>query len=353
MDAKNHHAHTSGKTGKGKRRLILAALFLIMLLICAVSLLIGRYPISFGELIQNIWQRFTGAAGDAVMQSVIFDMRLPRIAAALLTGAALSGSGAAYQGIFRNPMVSPDLLGASAGASCGAALALLMSLPRAFVPVVAFIFGVAAVFFSWSLSAFLGKDRKGVLILVLCGMVVANLFTAGISIIKFVADPNSKLPEITFWLMGGLSAITVREVLMLAVPFVVGGAALMFLRWKLNIMTFGDEEASALGVNTQRTRLFIVLGATLMTSASVAVAGMVGWVGLIIPHLARRITGSDFRFMMPVSILMGASFLLLVDNVARSVYTTEIPISILTSVIGAPLFVILLRRQRHGNGMDS
>ena len=349
MDAKNNHAYIKAKTGKAKQRVILTALLLIVLLVCAFSLVIGRYPIGFGELMFSIWQRITGVPGDAIVQSVIFDMRLPRIAAALLTGAALSGSGAAYQGVFRNPMVSPDLLGASAGASCGAALALLLSLPRAFVPVVAFIFGVAAVFFSWSLSAFLGKDRKGVLILVLCGMVVANLFTAGISIIKFVADPNSKLPEITFWLMGGLSSITVREVLILAVPFAVGGAALMLLRWKMNIMTFGDEEAAALGVNTQRTRLFIVLGATLMTSASVAVAGMVGWVGLIIPHLARRVTGSDFRFMLPVSILMGASFLLLVDNVARSVYTTEIPISILTSVIGAPLFVVLLRHQRHSH----
>lgn len=329
--------------------MVLAALTLAILVSLIVSIMIGRYPISLGELIHNIVLFISGQGDSNATQNVIFDMRLPRIITALLVGASLSASGAAYQGIFNNPMVSPDLLGASAGASCGAALAILLALPTALISVIAFIFGLVAVFFSWSLSSFLSRSRQSTLILVLCGMVVSNLFTAGISIIKFVADPNSKLPEITFWLMGGLSAVGYREVLMLLGPFLIGGSSLLLLRWRLNVMTFGDEEASALGVDTKKTRLWIVLGATLMTSASVAAAGMVGWVGLIIPHLARRVVGPDFRVMLPASILMGASFLLLVDDVARSLYTTEIPISILTSVIGAPLFVILLIHQQHGS----
>jgi len=312
------------------------------------SIRVGRYPISLGEIVNNIYLRIIGQSVADSAQNVIFDMRLPRIFAAILVGASLSGAGAAFQGIFKNPMVSPDILGASAGASCGAALAILLSLPVALIPVLAFFFGLIAVFFSYLLSTLLGTSRDSTLILVLCGMVVANLFTAGISIIKFVADPNSKLPEITFWLMGGLAAVTKKDVIMLLVPFLIGAIILLLMRWRLNIMTFGEEEASALGVDTRNTRIWVIFSATLITAASVAVAGMVGWVGLIIPHLARRVVGPDFRIMLPTSMLMGAAFLLLVDDVARSIYTTEIPISILTSIIGAPLFVVLLLRQKRG-----
>jgi len=328
--------------------LIIAALALFTLAAFAISIMVGRYPVSISELAETISILLSGQTGSGSVWNVIFDMRLPRIVAALIIGSSMAGAGAAYQGIFKNPMVSPDLLGASAGASCGAALAILLSFPTALVPIPAFISGLAAVFFSYSLSAFLGKSRHSTLILVLCGMVVANLFTAGISMIKFVADPNSKLPEITFWLMGGLAGATMRDVLMLLAPFLIGIISLLLLRWKLNIMTFGEEDAAALGVDTRRTRFWVILGATLMTSASVAVAGMVGWVGLIIPHLARRLVGPDYRVMLPVSLLMGASFLLIVDDVARCIYTTEIPISILTSIIGAPLFVMLLRKQSRG-----
>jgi iron complex transport system permease protein len=187
---------------------------------------------------------------------------------------------------------------------------------------------------------------RGVLVLVLSGMVIGNLFQAFVSGVKFVADPNSQLPEITFWLMGELSAVRVGDLLWLALAAIIGTVGLFFLRWKINVMSNGDDEASTLGIEVKRVRLAVVAFATLLTSASVAVAGMVGWVGLIVPHLARFMVGSDQRVLIPASMLLGATFLLLVDDLCRSIYTTEIPLSILTSIIGAPLFIYLIARQR-------
>ena len=331
---------------KHKQVIIIIALALFTFAASIISIMIGRYPISLNELKQVVSSLMRGQIGFGPVWGVILDMRLPRIIGALFVGSSMAMAGAAFQGVFKNPMVSPDLLGASAGASCGAALAILMSFPTALIPVPAFLGGLVSVFFAYMLSVFLDTSRRSTLILILSGMVVANLFSAGISLIKFVADPNSKLPEITFWLMGGLAGVTMREVAILIVPVAIGIVLLFLFRWKLNIMTLGDEEAESLGVNTRRIRFIVILGATLMTSASVAVSGMVGWVGLIVPHLARRLVGPDYRVLLPVSLLMGASFLLIVDDVARCVYTTEIPISILTAVIGVPLFVMLLRKQR-------
>lgn len=333
----------SGATAPDRRRIVgvFVALFVALGVLLVLSLALGRYEFSLDEVASLL-----SGAPDPTSANVLLHLRLPRVVAAVLVGSMLALAGCAYQGLFRNPMVSPDLLGASAGAGFGAALGILLSLGGAGIQVSAFVFGVIAVAVSYLLSQRIARGMNQVLVLVLCGMVVQNLFTAFTSATKFVADPNSQLPEITFWLMGGLANVHEDDLLWLLVPLAVGGTALFALRWRLNVMALGDEEALSLGVDVKKTRLAVVLAATLVTSSAVSVAGMVGWVGLIIPHLARFLVGPDHRVLIPASFLLGGCFLLVVDDVCRSIYTTEIPLSILTAIIGAPLFVYLLFRQR-------
>lgn len=335
------HASDGGAQAPSRKRVaaVISLLVVILLVAFVASLTLGRF-----ELFEALFSDDPTEVQTAV--NVFLIMRLPRVLAAACVGAMLAMAGCAYQGLFRNPMVSPDLLGASAGAGFGAALGLLLSLGGIGVQVSAFVFGCLAVGISYALSQRISRGMSAILVLVLCGMVVQNLFTAFTSAVKFVADPNSQLPEITFWLMGGLANVGTDNVWWLIVPLVVGTAVLFSLRWRLNVMSLGDEEASSLGVDVKRTRLAVVLAATLVTASAVSVAGMVGWVGLIIPHLARFLVGPDHRGLLPASFLLGASFLLVVDDVCRSIYTTEIPISILTAIIGAPLFVYLIFRQR-------
>ena len=325
-----------------RRVLTLAVLCVALVASCALSLSLGRYDLDFGQVLAFFTAPFTGAEVKDADVNVFFTIRLPRVAAALIIGAALSGAGCAFQGIFKNPMVSPDLLGASAGACFGAATGILLSFGSVGMELAAFVMGVVAVAASYALSSVLGRRMGGILVLVLSGLVVGNLFQA----VKFLADPNSQLPEITFWLMGGLANVREEDLAGLGVAFVAGAVGLMALRWRLNVMALGDDEARSLGVDVKRTRLAVIGCATLLTSASVAVAGMVGWVGLIVPHLARFLVGSDHRVLLPASMLLGATFLVLVDDVCRSIYTTEIPLTILTAILGAPLFVYLICRQR-------
>ena len=335
------HASDGGAQAPSRKRVaaVIALLTVILVVAFVASLALGRFEF-FEALFSDDPVEVQTAA------NVMLIMRLPRVLAAACVGAMLAMAGCAYQGLFRNPMVSPDLLGASAGAGFGAALGLLLSLGGIGVQVSAFVFGCLAVGISYALSQRISRGMNAILVLVLCGMVVQNLFTAFTSAVKFVADPNSQLPEITFWLMGGLANVGTDNVWWLIVPLLVGTVVLFALRWRLNVMSLGDEEALALGVDVKRTRLAVVLAATLVTASAVSVAGMVGWVGLIIPHLARFLVGPDHRGLLPASFLLGASFLLVVDDVCRSIYTTEIPISILTAIIGAPLFVYLIFRQR-------
>lgn len=328
-----------------RRAVALAALSVIAVASCVFSLTLGRYDLDFGQVLALLASPFS-EAGAGVDANVFFTIRFPRVAAALLIGAALSGAGCAFQGIFKNPMVSPDLLGASAGACFGAALGILLSFGSAGMELAAFAMGVVAVASSYLLSSVLGRRLGGVLVLVLSGLVVGNLFQAFTSAVKFLADPNSQLPEITFWLMGGLANVREADLLGLGAAFTIGAMGLMALRWRINVMALGDDEARSLGIDVKRTRLAVIGCATLLTSASVAVAGMVGWVGLIVPHLARFLVGSDYRVLLPASMLLGGSFLVLVDDVCRSIYTTEIPLTILTAILGAPLFVYLICRQR-------
>ncbi len=328
------------------RVLVIVVLAVLLVVATLVSLSLGRYSLDFSQVWALVCAPFSASEQESVDANVFFMMRAPRVVAAMLIGAALSGAGCAYQGIFKNPMASPDLLGASAGACFGAALGILLSFGSVGIEIAAFVSGVIAVGVSCALSSAIGRRMGGVLVLVLSGLVVGNLFQAFTSAVKFLADPNSQLPEITFWLMGGISLAREDNLVALVVAFAVGCVGLLVLGWRINVLSLGDEEALSLGVDVSRTRLLVIGFATLLTSASVAVAGMVGWVGLIIPHLARFLVGSDQRVLLPASMLLGATFLLVVDDVCRSIYTTEVPLSILTAIIGAPLFVYLACRQR-------
>lgn len=341
-----------GAGGSSPRRKAAAVAGLAVVLVVAVlfSLALGRYEISLRDMFAIITGKLACAPAtwDATEEYVLLHVRLPRIAGAVLVGASLAAAGTVYQGIFRNPMVSPDILGASAGACFGAALGILLSLSDIGVELLAFAMGLLAVIIAYSFSSAIGHRLDDVLALVLSGMVVGNLFQAFTSGVKFVADPNSQLPEITFWIMGSLANVHEGNIPVLAGVFAVSAVAIATICWRLNVLSCGDDEALALGVNVSRTRKVAIIASTLLTSASVAISGMVGWVGLIIPHLTRLLVGSDHRVSVPASMLMGASFLLVVDDLCRSIYTTEIPLSILTSLIGAPLFIYLMMKSRRG-----
>ena len=306
------------------------------------SLLLGRYALSPGQLLHMLWTKVTGGAADWPLSDdkVVFAVRLPRVAAAALVGAALAVSGAAYQGMFRNPMVSPDILGASTGAGFGAAVAILLGAGYFGISAAAFCCGLLAVAAAWLVSR-LSRTNQTVT-LILAGMMISSLFSAGTSFVKLVADTQQQLPAITYWLMGSLSSIKDKDVLFLSIPVTLGMVPLLVLRWRMNLLTLGEEEAQSMGVNTRRLRGTVIVCATLLTSASVAVSGMIGWVGLVIPHFCRMLFGYDYRRLIPAGALFGASFLLIVDDIARLVTTGELPLGILTAFVGAPLFVYLI-----------
>lgn len=322
-----------------RRFAVLGAVFLAVLL---GSLLLGRYALSPGQLLHMLWTKVTGGAADWPLSDdkVVFAVRLPRVAAAALVGAALAVSGAAYQGMFRNPMVSPDILGASTGAGFGAAVAILLGAGYFGISAAAFCCGLLAVAAAWLVSR-LSRTNQTVT-LILAGMMISSLFSAGTSFVKLVADTQQQLPAITYWLMGSLSSIKDKDVLFLSIPVALGMVPLLVLRWRMNLLTLGEEEAQSMGVNTRRLRGAVIVCATLLTSASVAVSGMIGWVGLVIPHFCRMLFGYDYRRLIPAGALFGAAFLLAVDDIARLVTTGELPLGILTAFVGAPLFVYLI-----------
>jgi len=285
-------------------------------------------------------------ASDESLDTALFHIRLPRIVVVLLVGGALSIAGASYQGMFKNPLVSPDLLGASAGASFGACLAMLMNLPNPLIQLFAFIGGMVAVGCVVGLNRAIRGDAM--LGLILGGILVGTLFQSGTSIVKLVADADDKLPAITFWLMGSFAGVTLRDFLLILLPMLIGFALLLSQRWKLNVLSFGEEEARSMGVNTARTRLIVIFAATLLSSCSVAVAGIIGWIGLVVPHLARAVVGPNYRVLLPATLVIGAVFLLLVDDVARMLYSVEIPIGLLASILGVPFFIFIYRKNMRG-----
>jgi iron complex transport system permease protein len=334
---------------KQERRGIFALLILLVTA-AVISLTMGRYGVPAGDIIHIFYCKLIGieSGSPQIYESVLFKVRIPRALAAILIGGALSVSGAAYQGLFKNPMVSPDILGASAGAGFGAAISILWSFNAVAVQANAFLFGIIAVVLSYLISSAVSRGKDAVLILVLTGMVVSALCSAFITLVKYVADTTNKLPEITYWLMGGLSATNMSDVIMMLLPLMAGFIPLMLLRWQLNVMVFGDDEAKTMGIETSRTRLMVIIAATLLTAASVAVAGIIGWIGLVIPHLARMIIGPNYRMLIPASFLLGSLFLLIIDDVARCLLTMEIPLGVLTAIIGAPFFIYLLLKRRKG-----
>ena len=331
-----------------RRFAVLGAVFLAVLL---GSLLVGRYALSPGQLVHMLWTWISGGAADWPISDdkVVFAVRLPRVVAAALVGAALAVSGAAYQGMFRNPMVSPDILGASTGAGFGAAVAILLGAGYFGISAAAFCCGLLAVAAAWLVSRLSKADQA--VALILAGMMISSLFSAGTSFVKLVADTQQQLPAITYWLMGSLSSIKDKDVVFLAIPVALGMIPLFFLRWRMNLLTVGEEEAQSMGVNTRRLRGAAIVCATLLTSASVAVSGMIGWVGLVIPHFCRMLFGYDYRRLIPAGALFGAAFLLAVDDISRLVTTGELPLGILTAFVGAPLFLYLIatggRRRVH------
>ena len=331
---------TAEKTKKFKIKFTI--LVVIFIVVFFGSFMLGRYPVSPPELMKiilsgiiDIPQSWPDAA-----ENVIFQIRLPRVLAAASIVAALSIAGVSYQGMFQNPMVSPDILGASSGAGFGAALAILLGAGYMGISVAAFLFGLAAVMLAYGISRV--SRINATLAMILAGMMIGSLFTSCTSFVKLVADTEQTLPAITYWLMGSLVSIKPQDVAFAIVPIIAGSVPLFLLKWRMNLLTVGEEEAQAMGINTRALRLVVIVCATLLTASSVAISGMIGWVGLVIPHFCRMIFGYDYRKIIPASALFGATFLMVVDNIARLATTAEIPLGILTSFVGAPIFVYLI-----------
>jgi len=323
----------------------LTTLAIVFMALFIVSCALGRYPVHPLTVIKLLLSRLLpiDATWAPQAETVLFRVRLPRVAAAALIGAALSGAGVTYQGLFRNPLVSPDVLGVSAGAGFGAAMAIFLSFGAALTMLVSFGFGVATAVLVGILA---GKPRgDATILLVLCGITAGSLFSSATSFLRLMADPNNVLPAITYWLMGSLASIRGKDLLFAGPPILTALGLLWMIRWRLNVLTMGEEDARALGTNVPLARTLVIAGATLATAASVSISGMIGWVGLVVPHLARMLVGNDYRILLPASMLMGATFLLTVDDIARLVANSEIPLGILTSFVGAPFFLYLVRRQ--------
>jgi iron complex transport system permease protein len=323
----------------------IAGLFLLAM----ASMAIGKYAMQPSAILRVLLAGLTGGevGVDPIQQTVIWNVRLPRVAAGLLIGAALAAAGATYQGLFRNPLVSPDILGVSAGASLGAVFAIFLKMPVPVIQVMSFCGGLLAVGAVYAVGTAV-RGRDPVLTLVLAGVAIGAVVGAGISLIKILADPYDQLPAITYWLLGSLTAVTRGDVESILPALILGLVPLILLRWRMNVMTLGDEEAQTLGIDTRVTRLALIVGATLITAASVSIAGIVGWVGLVIPHIARLLVGPDFRRLLPASLMLGGAYMLVVDTLARSIALTEIPLGILTAVVGAPFFLWLLASGKRG-----
>lgn len=350
MKSGGKHPENRDLGGTASKTATILVLSTGLLLTCLVALRTGRYSLGMHDLLAVFRDTLSGT-GDpllSVPRLVVFNVRLPRILAAVLVGAALSGAGACYQGLFRNPMVEPSLLGVTAGAAFGAAIGILMSLDIALVQLTAFLSGLCAMAATMILSAAVNRHGDRTFTLILCGIVTGTLFSAFLALAKYVADPYSKLPAITYWLMGSLATVTIHDVRFAAVSITIGLVPLVLLRWRINTMAFGDDEARTLGVNTDALRVIAIVCSTLMTAAAVSVSGMIGWVGLVIPHLARMLVGPSFAALLPAAILLGALFLLGVDTLARVVFPLEIPLGIMTAIMGAPVFVTLLARGKRG-----
>ena len=309
---------------------------------------LGRYPLGVDQVLQALGAFFTGNMDslENVVRSVVFNLRLPRIVLAIALGAGLACAGAAFQSLFSNPLATPDTLGVTSGACVGAVVAIMLSADMFTTQVIALVSGLASVALTVAISH--RKGKTDIVMLVLSGVIVSAIFSAVISMLKYVADPNDKLPAITYWLMGSLSGQDF-ESLALGLPFIVVGIVIIFaLRWRLNILTLSEDEARAAGVQVQHLRMLAIIASTMITASCVSMCGQVGWVGLLVPHCARMLCGNDNKLVVPFSIVFGALFMLAIDTVSRTMLASEIPVSVLTALIGAPIFIVLLRRTKGG-----
>ncbi len=323
-------------------------LWLLPLVIAVISLGVGRFEVGIEQLLKILASQIfpIEPTWTEMEETVIINIRLPRILLALLIGGGLAIAGASFQGMFGNPLVSPDILGVSAGAGFGASLGILLFGQNFATQIMALLFGLGAIGFTFLIAG--ARKNAPIFMFVLAGVITSALFNALISLTKFVADPEEKLPAITYWLMGSLGTVTYKDLYIGGPLIIIGMLILYFLRWRLNILTLPEDEVKSMGISVVPLKWMIIFGATLITAVSVAVAGIVGWVGLIIPHVARMLVGNNNQHVLPMSIAIGSVYLLVIDNLARSITATEIPLSILTAIIGAPFFAYLLRKSGGG-----
>ncbi|WP_294372964.1 iron ABC transporter permease [uncultured Clostridium sp.] len=332
-----------------KKSVFIKILLLVSpIIVGIIALCVGRYVLTLGEVRDVLVNQFINSSVNVPETniSVVCNVRMPRIILAMLVGMGLSVSGAAFQGLFSNPLATPDTLGVAAGASFGAALGLLITENMFAVQIIALIFGLIAVGGTYMISKIQGKTT--ILMVVLSGMVTSSFFQALISLIKYVADPETKLPAITYWLMGSMASVSYKTIAT-GIPFILIGVIIIYLlRWRLNILALSEDEAKTMGVKVSRLRWIVILAATLVTASAVSMCGQVGWIGLLIPHISRMLVGTNHKRVVPVSISLGASYMIIIDTFARSIVATEIPLSILTALIGAPVFAYLLRKTGGG-----
>lgn len=321
----------------------------ILVLGILLAFALGRFPVTLADLGQVLWSKLTGQPSGVApaVEAVVLQIRGPRVVAAVLAGAALAVAGTAFQGLFRNPLVSPDILGASSGAALGAVLGIFLSLGVVGIQLLAFAGGLVAVAGVYAVGASL-RTQDPILVLVLAGVVIGALLGSGVGLVKYLADPYNQLPAMTFWLLGSLAATNASDLVPLLGPVALGTLVLLALRWRMNVLSLPEEEARALGLPTGLLRAVVVAAATLVTAASVAAAGIIGWVGLVVPHLARFLVGPDFGRLLPTAAILGGGFLLLIDTLARTMAPVEVPLGILTALVGTPFFIGLLANARKG-----
>lgn len=331
------------KNGKLKTFVVIL-MFLIPFITVLMCLSFGRMNLSFEKIFNVFYGLIMKFDVPNVDYSVVVNLRLPRIITALIVGAGLSCAGASFQSLFANPLATPDILGVTSGTCVGAIIAIIMSRSIVEVQIIGLAFGLLSVFITLNIAG--DKIRESNVVLVLSGVIISALFGALGSFLKYTADPLDKLPEITYWLMGSFTGSTYNNII-LGTPLIIIGISIIFLfRWRLNILSLSKEEAKSCGIDLPKTRLMFILASTFITASTVAMSGQVGWIALLIPHCARMMVGSDNRVVIPISISLGATFMVLIDTLSRTIGKIELPVSILTAIIGAPLFISLLRRTR-------
>ena len=330
---------------RGRLRPWVLPLLVVLILVCAaLAILAGRYGVSPRQMVGAISARIGGGIyPDRKADSVVFNLRLPRITVAVLIGSGMAVSGAAFQSLFSNPLATPDTLGVASGTCVGAVVALLLGWGMSGVQLTALVAGLVTV----AITTAVARRRDGgtdVVTLVLAGVIVSAMADAVLSMLKLTADPTSKLPEITYWLMGSLAGASWSQIALAAPFIVIGSGGIVVLRWRLNVLALSEDEARAAGVDVRSLRITLIVCATVVTASVISLCGQVGWIGLIVPHAARMLTGSDNRYLIPVCLLLGASIMIFIDTVARTITASEVPVSVVTAIVGAPFFITLLRR---------